>query len=104
MDLLFKDYRGRTIRFSEERIHHIEVRFEMSHFEEHIRETLQTPECVVLSNRDPEAALYYHYYYGTRVGNKWLCIVVKDEDEPFCLTAYFTNKIKKGEVLWTSNM
>jgi hypothetical protein len=103
MDLFFKDYRGRTIRFSEERIRHIEAHFEMTNFEDHIRETLLTPQKVIRSRRDQEASLYYRYYFGTRIGDKWLCIVVKDdEEEPFCLTSYFTNKIKKGKVIWTN--
>ena len=103
MDYVFTDYRGKTIRFSEERIRHIEEHFEMKHFEEHIRETLLTPKAVIRSNRDHDASLYYRYYMGTRVGDKWLCIVVKDdEDDSFVLTAYFTNKIKKGEIVWES--
>lgn len=102
MDLFFTDYRGKTIRFSQERIRHIEEHFEMKHFEEHIQETLLHPQTVIQSNRDEEAALYYRYYMGTRIGDKWLCIVVKEEEEPFVLTAYFTNRIKKGEMIWKS--
>ena len=75
--LFFTDYRGMTIRFSEERIRHIEEHFEMKHFEEHVRETLLHPQTVIQSNRDREASLYYRYYLGTRIGDKWLCIVVK---------------------------
>jgi len=101
MELLFKDYRGRIIRFSEERIRHIEVHFEMRDFESYVEETLLKPQIVVRSNRDEEAALYYRYYFGTKIGDKWICIVVKDDDEePFGLTAYFTTKIKKGEIVW----
>lgn len=103
MDHVFTDYRGKTIRFSEERIHHIEEHLEMNHFEEHIRDTLLNPKAVVRSNRDPEASLYYRYYMGTRIGDKWLCIVVKDDNkDAFVLTAYFTDKIKKGEIVWKS--
>ena len=64
MDMFFTDYRGRTIRFSEERIRHIEEHFEMKHFEEHIRKTLLHPKTVVRSNRDEEASLFYRYYLG----------------------------------------
>jgi len=103
MDLFFTDYRGKTIRFSEERIRHIEEHFEMKHFEDHVQETLLHPQTVIQSNRDQEASLYYRFYMGTRIGNKWLCIVVKeDDDDPFALTAYFTTKLKKGEIIWTS--
>jgi hypothetical protein len=38
---------------------------------------------------------------GTRVGDKWLCVVVKyAADDAFVLTAYLTDKPKKGEQLW----
>jgi len=37
----------------------------------------------------------------TLLGGKWLCVVVKySVVEPFVLTAYLTDKPKKGEVLW----
>jgi hypothetical protein len=82
---------------------HIEEHFEMKHFEEHIRETLLTPQVVIRSTRDRDASLYYRYYVGTWIGDKWLCIVVKDDKEgPFALTAYFKNKLKKGEIVWKS--
>jgi hypothetical protein len=103
VDIVFIDYRGKSIRFSEERIRHIEEHIEMKHFEEHIQETLRNPTAVIRSNRDRDASLYYRYYMGTRIGDKWLCIVVKDDDnDSFVLTAYFTNKIKKGEIIWQS--
>ena len=36
-----------------------------------------------------------------RVGDKWLCVVVKyTADDAFVLTAYLTDKLKKGEQLW----
>jgi hypothetical protein len=35
------------------------------------------------------------------VGGKWLCIVVKYEaEDAFVITAYLTDKIKAGEVVW----
>jgi len=89
------------VRLSDERVRHIEEHFELTDFETHVRETLLVPEMVVRSKQDLEASLFYRYYFGTRIGDKWLCIVVKEDDDgPFVLTAYFTNKIKKGEVLW----
>ncbi len=101
MEFLLEDYRGKMIRLTEERIRHIEEHFEMNDFEAHVRETLLVPQAVIRSNSDIETSLYYRYYFGTRIGDKWLCIVVKDDEGgPFVLTAYFTNKIKKGEVLW----
>lgn len=101
MEHFFEDYRGRIIRLSDERVRHIKEHFELKEFEIHVRETLLVPEMVVRSNQDPGVPLFYRYYFGTHIGDKWLCIVVKeDENGPFVLTAYFTNKIRNGEVLW----
>ena len=46
---------------------------------------------------DPQAHLYYRWYVGTRVGDKFLCVAVKVVDnDAFVLTAYLTDTIKKG--------
>ena len=66
-----------------------------------IEETLARPQQVIESISDPQVHLYYRYYIGTRVGNKLLCAVVKLKDaDAFLLTAYLTDKIKKGVMLW----
>lgn len=66
-----------------------------------IAETLARPTRVIQSSSDQLAHLYYHYYVGTRVGDKWLCVVVKIvEDDAFVVTAYLTNRLKQGEILW----
>ena len=50
---------------------------------------------------DPQARLYYRFYFRTIVGSKYLCVVVKMlDDDAFVLTAYLTDRIKKGVVLW----
>ena len=39
--------------------------------------------------------------HGTKVGDKWLCVVVKClADDAFIITAYLTDKLKKGTLLW----
>jgi hypothetical protein len=44
-------------------------------------------------------------HLGTRVGDKWLCVVVKiSEDDAFVVTAYLTNRPKRGELLWPPNL
>ncbi len=66
-----------------------------------IEETLFSPEQVVQSISDPEALLYYRFYHGTRVGDKYLCVVVKNrQQDTFVITAYLTDTIKKGAVIW----
>lgn len=66
-----------------------------------IADTLLTPSLVVESRSDPTAALHYRFYVGTRVGDKWLCVVVKyGALDAFVLTAYLTDKPKKGIPIW----
>jgi hypothetical protein len=58
---------------------------------------------VVESLSDAQARLYYRFYVGTRVGDKHLCVVVKVlQEDAFVVTAYLTDKVKKGKVLWPS--
>ncbi len=47
------------------------------------------------------ARLYYRHYVGLSVGDKNMCVVVKfKQDDAFVITAYFTDSIKKGDVIW----
>ncbi len=73
----------------------------MAGLEVAIEETLARPEYVVQSLSDDEAQLYYRFYPATRVGEKFLCVVVKARlPDPFVLTAYLTDKVKRGNILW----
>jgi hypothetical protein len=66
-----------------------------------VGEVLLHPEHVVRSRSDPEAELFYIWQRQTRVGSKYLCVVVVVKpDDAFILTAYLTDAIKKGTVLW----
>jgi len=70
-----------------------------------IEETLLKPEFVVGSVSDQSTHLYYRFYVGTRVGDKYLCVVAKlVDDDAFVLTAYLTDKMKKGTMIWPSDM
>jgi hypothetical protein len=100
---LLKDYRGEQIRLTGERLAHILEHPEMKELEARIAETLRQPERVIQSLADPDANLYYRFYFGTRVGDKFLCVVVKTQhDDAFVLTAYLTDKIKSGVQVWPS--
>jgi hypothetical protein len=62
---------------------------------------LLRPECVVESFSDPHARLYYRFYFGTLVGNKYVCVVVKVAgDDAFVVTAYLTERVKRGVQIW----
>lgn len=98
-----QDYKGTVVRLTAERRAHILGHPEMAGLESAIAETLRAPERVVESLSDPAAALHYRFFFGTRVGDKWLCVVVKYTAlDAFVLTAYLTDKPKKGVLLWPS--
>ena len=98
---LLRDYEGREIRLTEERWHHIRDHPEMLGMRPAVEETLRAPEIVVQSSSDTETRLYYHLYPRTTVSAKYLCVVVKfSAHDAFVVTAYLTDRVKTGEVLW----
>jgi len=98
---ILTDYQGRSVRLNEERLAHILLHPELTAMEVEVEVTLKNPEQVRRSRTDNTVLLYYRYYIGTLVGDKWLCVVVKHlENDAFVLTAYFTDKIKQGEQIW----
>lgn len=100
---LLRDYRGIEIRLTDERLEHILEHPEMASMEPAVAETLARPERVVRSRSDDEVRLYYRFYPETRVGDKFLCVVVKaGADDAFVITAYLTDKVKEGESLWNA--
>lgn len=69
--------------------------------EDEISRVLQTPAEVRVSRSDETVQLFYEYYAKTRVGGKWLCVVVTSPlDDAFVVTAYLTDQLKPGESLW----
>lgn len=74
----------------------------MADMESAVQATLRDPQKVVQSRMDESVALCYRYYYGTIVGDKWLCVVVKYMDnDAFVITAYLTDTVKQGDLLWS---
>ncbi|MEK7838084.1 MAG: hypothetical protein AAB328_08885 [candidate division NC10 bacterium] len=97
---IVRDHREVPVRITDERLAHVLDHPEMVGLEGAIEETLRNPERVVVSVPDPQALLYYRFYPGTRVGDKYLCVVVKFHQDAFLLTAYLTDKVKRGVQLW----
>lgn len=98
---LLHGFAGLAIRLTDERRGHILDHPEMMEMEPAIEETLRHPEKVVQSLSDPAVHLYDRFYFRTVVGKKFLCVVVKmGEAGAFVLTAYLTDRVKKGERLW----
>ena len=99
--VILTDYEGRSIRLTDERWRHIEEHPEMVGLRGAVAETLRKPEAVVQSRSDPSARLYYRFYHRTMVGGKYLCVVVKvRREDAFVVTAYLTDRLKRGTVLW----
>ena len=102
MPILF-DYQNRQVRLTEERLAHILIHPEMDGMEAQIADTLKKTQLVRRSRSDDSAELFYRFYTQMVIGDKWLCIVVKYlRDDAFIVTAYFTDKPKKGDDLWPS--
>ena len=72
----FIDLHGRRIRFTVERRAHVFEHPEMRGLDEPIARTVAAPECVACSLTDPTVSLNYQYHRVTRVGSKYLCVVV----------------------------
>ena len=98
----FEDVHKKRIRFSYERREHIKSDHpEMSDQMAKVEATLLNPNSIVRSRTDPEVELFYRHYNVTPVTDKHLCVVVKSIlEDLFIVTAYFTDSIKRGEVLW----
>ncbi len=97
----FTDFLGLSIRLTDERYAHLLEHPEMHGMETRIAESLSHPSRVIQSVSDEQARLYYRYYLGTQVGDKFLCVVVKViESDAFVVTAYLTDKPKRGVILW----
>jgi hypothetical protein len=98
----FKDNQGRSIRLSEERLGHIGSDHpEMVSQFERISETLAEPDRIIRSQTDASVELFYKHYTSTPISTKFLCIVVKlIKDDNFIITAYYTDSVKRGELLW----
>jgi len=96
---ILTDYLGRKVRFTAERRRHIlKYHPEMLEWVDRVGAVLAQPEQVVRSRSDPEAELFYVWQTQTRVGPKYLCVVVIRSNDAFILTAYLTDAIKKGTV------
>jgi hypothetical protein len=99
--MILFDHTGKAVRLPDERLRHFIDRVDLAGLRDQLPETLRDPDIVFQSNWDESATLSYRRYTGTRIGDKWLCIVVKHEGEDaFVLTAYPTDRIKEGTLLW----
>lgn len=98
---IIRDCFGRSVRLTDERTAHILQHQEMAEMESEIERVLQAPAEVRVSRSDNTVQLFYAFYARSQVGGKWLCVVVKCPlDDAFVVTAYLTDQLKVGEVIW----
>ena len=64
-----------------------------------VEETLRDPDEIRRSRKDSNVFLFYKGQHP-----RWLCAVAKQEDGTgFLITAYHTDSIKVGDVIWTKS-
>ncbi len=62
-----------------------------------VMQTLINPDIIKRSSKDRD--IYLHY---RKISDRFICVVTKHENGTgFVVTAYFTNKIKQGDIIWT---
>ncbi len=92
---------SRSVRLTDERLAHVLQHREMTGMAQEIERVLQAPTEVRISRSDGAVRLFYEFYARTMVGRKWLCVVVKyTPDDAFMVTAYLTDQLKAGEIIW----
>jgi hypothetical protein len=97
-----KDRFSRRIKLTKERWNHIvKTHPELKDRLEDLKGALEDPELIKRSIYDENVALFYRYYEHIYEG-KHMCIVVRLDEESI-VTAYITDRVKKGEVVWKKN-
>jgi hypothetical protein len=93
----------KLVTLDERRYEHILDHAEMKNQIERIKETLKEPEEIRESVYDKSVWLFYRFYPKTPVTKKYMLVVVKVlNSKGFIITAFYTDEIKKGELIWKS--
>ena len=89
--------RSRQVTLTAERWNHIVLRHpEMDIYLDELKKVLQNPDLIIQDNLDFNI-IFYHKYY--KEEKQYIVLVVEEEKE-FIITAYITQKPKRGTVLW----
>ncbi len=98
---IFIDHRGRAVRLTAERRTHVLEHPEMAGQLGRIGEALAEPEKIVAAPADETVHVYHKHYAETPVTSKFLLAAVKlMDDDAFVLTAFFSSRPKRGNVIW----
>ena len=100
MSEVLEDHTGRKIRLTDERLNHIFHHAEMKNQISKIKETIRNANIIKHSEKDKNVLMFHKLYEKTPVTRKYLLAAVKlDDNDAFVVTAFFTDKIKKGEIV-----
>jgi len=92
---------GKVVSLDEDRCRHVLKHPEMKGQLDRIKETVMNPDEVRESTHDPSILLFYKLYEETPVTEKYLLAVIETQNrEGFIVTAFFTDSVKKGGVVW----
>jgi hypothetical protein len=95
---------GKAIKLDEDRWKHVLDHPEMKEQLHHMREALVDPDEIRESMHTPSIWMFYKLYPHSPVSEKYLLVIVKVSDgEGFIVTAFFTDELKKGGLLWKKN-
>jgi len=98
----FIDRFNRRITLTEERWNHItETHPEVKGMLKDLEETVKDPDLIKKSLFSEDVVLFYRYYKHIYKG-KHMSVVVR-LDYRSIITAYITDRIKRGDVLWKKN-
>ncbi|KAF5410155.1 MAG: hypothetical protein C5S43_05185 [Candidatus Methanocomedens sp.] len=98
----FVDKSNKKFKLTDERWKHItDTHPELKNLLKELSGTIEDPELIEKSVYDEEVVLLYRFYEHIHHG-KYMCVVVKLSEE-LVITAYITDRIKRGEVVWKRN-
>jgi len=92
---------GKIVSLNTKRWEHVLSHPEMCRQRLKIKDCLVNPDEIRESERSSKIWLFYKLYQKTPVTTKYVLVVVRIMNgEGFIVTAFFTDKIKKGELIW----
>jgi hypothetical protein len=92
---------GKVVSLSSDRWKHVLSHPEMKNQRIRVKETLLDPDEIRQSIQSNDTLLFYKLYLKTPVTTKYMLVVVKvSNEEGFIVTAFYTDKIKKGDIIW----
>lgn len=100
MDEVLTDRFNKKILLSDIRWKHITIAHpEMKKYRKEIVETVSESDLIRQSIYSKSVYLYYRHFPNILQG-KYMVAVVKANEDKFVITAYITDKIKRGEETW----